>query len=309
MVCWFPSRLLPRRRGVTGTRNWPANTLMSMPDTTESPDRQAVPQDLIEATLRAADARGVSVAEVTLRDIALEAGISRSTLVRRLGGSRAPLDEALGAAGFEPRGRKPVRERAIEATGTLISTQGLGAVTFERVAAVAECSVPSLYATFGGRDELLRAVFERYSPTVDVEAFLATAQGDLEDTVRGLTRLTVDTLEREPRVLPALLSEVFARPGDDKVLVVFQSLTPRMLSGLGAWLAAEAAAGRVRDLPPLLLAQMMCGPIFLHFLLRPVSSQVVAADLPSKEETIETFTQAFLRAVALPRTEGEDRQR
>jgi AcrR family transcriptional regulator len=139
------------------------------------------------------------LAEVTLRDIALEAGISRSTLVRRLGGSRQALDEALSAAGFELRGRKPVKERAIEVTGTLISTQGLGMVTFERVAAAAECSVPSLYATFGGRDELLRAVFERYSSTVDVEALLATAQGDLEDTVRRLTRLMVDTLERENR--------------------------------------------------------------------------------------------------------------
>ncbi|MEU3733852.1 hypothetical protein AB0E81_31305 [Streptomyces sp. NPDC033538] len=71
-----------------------------------------------------------------------------------------------------------------------------------RVAAGAECSVAGLYATFGGRGEPLRAVFERYSPTVDVEQFLATAQGDLEDAMRRLTRLMVDTLEREPRVRP-----------------------------------------------------------------------------------------------------------
>lgn len=271
-----------------------------MSRTDKSADEQIVPQDIVGATLRAAQARGVSVAEVTLRDIAQEAGISRSTLVRRIGGSRHALDEALRAAGVEPGGRKPVRERAIEVTGTLISTQGLGTVTFERVAAAAECSVPSLYATFGGRDELLRLVFERYSPTVDVEALLATSRGDLEDTVRRLTRLMVDTLEREPRVLPALLAEVFARPGDANVLMVFQTLTPRLLAGLGAWLAEEAAAGRVRDLPPMLLTQMMTGPIFHHFLLRPVTSQVAAADLPSKEETIETFAQAFLRAVALP---------
>lgn len=153
---------------------------------------------------------------------------------------------------------------------------------------------------FRGRDELLRLVFERYSPTVDVEALLATSHGDLADTVRRLTRLIVDTLEREPRVLQALLAEVFARPGDDNVRAVLQTLTPRLLSGLGAWLAAEAAAGRVRDLPPMLLTQLMTGPIFHHFLLRPVTSQVAAADLPSKEETIETFAQAFLRAVALP---------
>ncbi|MFB7031665.1 MULTISPECIES: TetR/AcrR family transcriptional regulator [unclassified Streptomyces] len=264
------------------------------------PPVDQVPLDIIEATLRAAGARGVPVADVTLRDIAQEAGISRSTLLRRLGGTRHVLDEALRAAGVDPGGRKPVKERAIEATGVLISERGLGAVTFERVAASAECSVPSLYAVFGGRDELLRAVFERYSPIVDVEAFLAAPHDDLEDTVRQLYRLMVDALEREPRVMPALLAEVFARPDDGNVQLVFENLTPRLLAGLGAWLTGQAAAGRIRDLPPLLLTQQMVSPIFLHFLLRPVTSRVVAADLPSRDEVIETFTQAFLRAVALP---------
>ncbi|MFC8453460.1 TetR family transcriptional regulator [Kitasatospora sp. NPDC057223] len=259
-----------------------------------------VPQAIVEATLRAADARGVSAADVTLRDVAQEAGISRSTLLRRLGGTRQALDEALRAAGVEPGGRKPVRERAIEATGALISRQGLGTVTFERVAAAAECSVPSLYVTFGGRDELLRAVFERYSPLVDVETFLAAPHGDLEDTVRRLYRLLVDALKREPRVLPALLAEVFARPADENVQLVFQNVTPRLLAGIGQWLAAEAAAGRVRDLPPLLITQQMTSPIFLHFLLRPVTGGFAGADLPSEDEAIETFTRAFLRAVALP---------
>ncbi|MFJ1901619.1 MULTISPECIES: TetR/AcrR family transcriptional regulator [unclassified Streptomyces] len=268
------------------------------------PAIDCVPHEIVEATLRAAGARDVPPADVTLRDIAQEAGMSRSTLLRRLGGSRRSLDEALRAAGVDLGGREPVKERAIQAAGALISEQGLGKVTFERVAAAAECSVPSLYVTFGGRDELLRAVFDRYSPIVDVEAFLAGPHGDLEATVHQLYRLIGDAMEREPRVLPALLAEVFARPGDASVQFAFQNLTPRMLAGLGQWLAAEVAAGRIRDLPLLLLIQQMVSPLLLHFLLRPVTGQVAAEYLTTKGEAVDTFAQAFLRAVALPVAAG-----
>ncbi|MEE4545884.1 TetR family transcriptional regulator [Streptomyces sp. V4-01] len=270
-----------------------------MSGTEEAPQAQ-VPREIVAAALGVASARGVPVADVTLRDIAREAGISRSTLLRRLGGTRQGLEEALRAAGVEPGGRKPVRERAVEAMGALISEQGLGAVTFERVAAAAECSVPSLYVAFGGRDELLHAVFERYSPILDVEAFLAGPHGDLEETVRRLYRMLAGALEREPRVLPALLAEVFARPGDENIQVVFQNLLPRLLAGLGKWLAGEVAAGRIRDLPPLLLTQQMTSPIIMHFLLRPAAGRVAGADLPTRDEAIETFTRTFIEAVALP---------
>jgi hypothetical protein len=33
----------------------------------------------------------------------------------------------------------------------------------------ANCSVHSLYATFGGRNELVREVFERYAPVLELE--------------------------------------------------------------------------------------------------------------------------------------------
>ena len=80
-----------------------------------------VPTDVVEAALRAAENLGRDVADVPLIAIAREAGISRSTLVRRLNGSRQLLDDAVRAAGVEPGGRPPVRERAIQAAGTLIS--------------------------------------------------------------------------------------------------------------------------------------------------------------------------------------------
>ena len=125
-----------------------------------------VTADLVDAALRAAENLRRDVADVPLIAIAREAGMSRSTLVRRLDGSRQPLDDAVPAAGVQPGGRRPARERAIEAAASLISDRGLGAMTLEAVAVQANCSAHSLYAAFGGRDELRPAADQ--IPEVDL---------------------------------------------------------------------------------------------------------------------------------------------
>jgi AcrR family transcriptional regulator len=181
---------------------------------------------VVQAAVRAADARGVAVADLPLLAVAHEAGISRSTLMRRLGGTRRALDEAVRAAGVDPGSKRPVRERAVEAGAALISESGLASLSFERVAATAQCSVHSLYAAIGNRDALLQAIFERYSPIMDVEAVLAGPREDLEERVRRIYRLLAEALNREPRVLPAVMAEALARPGDPTVQTLLQHAFP-----------------------------------------------------------------------------------
>lgn len=256
-----------------------------------------VPEDLVQAALRASRDRGVPVADVPVIAIAEEAGVSRSTLMRRLGGARHALDEAVRETGVDPGGKKPVRQRAAEAAGALISEHGLAAVTLERVADHAHCSVHSLYAAFGGRDELLHAVYERYSPVLDVEAVLAGPHEDLAHTVRRIHSLMAEALNREPRVLPAMLADALSRPHDPAAQSIYQHALPRMLGGVGQWLTDEATAGRIRPLPPLLLMQQLAGPLITHFLMRP-AAYLTGTELPTTEEVIDFFTQTFLRAVA-----------
>ncbi|MEU3663717.1 TetR family transcriptional regulator [Streptomyces sp. NPDC032940] len=263
----------------------------------ESHAPRAVPEELVQAALRASRAQGVPVAEVPVIAVAEEAGISRSTLMRRLGGSRRALDEAVREAGVDPGGQKPVRERAEEAAGLLIGRHGLAATTLERVAAAAECSVHSLYAVFGGRDELLFAAYERYGPILDVEAVLTVPRADLPDTVRAVYRALVDALGREPRVLPAMLAETLSRPDDLAVQAMAERLLSRLLDGVGRWLRQEMSEGRIRDLPLVPLLHQMVGPVVLHFLLRPVTEHLPEAELPAIEATIDLFTESFLHAV------------
>ncbi|MGW7068731.1 TetR/AcrR family transcriptional regulator [Streptomyces sp. NPDC054855] len=254
--------------------------------------------DLVQAALRAAEARALPVGDVSMQAIAKEAGISRSTLLRRLGGSRHALDEAVRATGVDPAGQKPVRERAIDAGATLISRRGLSAVSLERVATDAQCSVHSLYAAFGGRDEMLQAIFERYSPIVDVEAALAGRSPDLRSTVREIYSLIAAAFSREPRVLPAIYAELLARPEEDSLRPLLQHFIPRMFASVGQRLTTEIEAGRIRNLPLPLLIQQMSGPLITHILIRPTTEPHMPS--PPLGEACEIFADAFIRAVGLP---------
>lgn len=267
-------------------------------DSTMADDSRAVGDDLVQAALRAARALGKDVADVPVIAIAREAGISRSTLIRRLGGSRSALDAAVRAAGVDPGGQAPVRTRALDAAADLIGTSGLASATLDAIAARACCSVHSLYAVFGGRDELLRAVFERHSPLLAIEDFFDTDPGDLAATVRRLYGLIANTLTREPRVAPAVLAEALARPDSPAIQNLLGHTTPRILTSLGSWLSREVRAGRIRDLPLPLLLQLLIAPVAAHMLLRPALSQIPGLNPPEIDATCDMLTDAFLRATA-----------
>lgn len=286
---------------VDGGPTYAENTMERHTTTDDTPpagDPLDVADALVEAALQAADELGKDLVDVPVDVIARHAGISRSTLLRRLGGSRARLDEAVRARGLDPGGAPPVRTRALDAAAVLIAENGLGAATFEAIAARADCSVQSLYGIFGTRDGLLRIVFELHSPLLDIEEFLAEDHSDLRATVRRLYALFAESLSRQPRVTPAILAEAFARPTNSATQTLLSFKAPRMLAVLHRWLATEVKAGRIRDLPQPLLVEQMLAPLIVHMLLRPATAALPGIDPPDVDTVCELFTDAFLGGAA-----------
>ncbi|WP_167759535.1 TetR/AcrR family transcriptional regulator [Mycobacterium sp. PS03-16] len=260
-----------------------------------------MPSEVIQATLRSAERLGRDVADVPIVVIAHALGVSRSTLLRQLGGSRRTLDDAVRDIGVDPGGRPPVRLRAVEAAAEMIGVRGVASATLEAIAAEADCSVPSLYATFGGREGLLRAVYDRYLPTIDVEALVGGApDGALTETVGAVYRTLAQLCSQEPRVLPAVLAETLARPAGPGAGILTEYGAVRTIAVLRQWLDGEVAAGRIRDLPRTLLIQQLISPILVHAVMRPGLSEFPRVDLPDLPTACDLLAEAFVRAVATP---------
>ena len=258
-----------------------------------------VPSEVIQATLRSAERLGRDVADVPIVVIAHALGVSRSTLLRQLGGSRKSLDDAVRDIGVDPGGRPPVRARAIAAAADMIGAGGVASATLEAVAEAADCSVPGLYATFGSRDALLAAVYDRYIPSLDIKALLADSTGaDLADTVREVYRWLADLCSQRPRVLSAVLTEMLARPSGRGGGVLIEHGALVLIAEIGSWLDAEVAAGRIRRLPRPVLIQQFISPVLVHAVMRPGLDNFPHVALPDLSESCELFAEAFVNGVA-----------
>ena len=145
----------------------------------------------------------------------------------------------------------------------------------------------------------MRAVFDRYSPILDLDEAISEPDAEFGETVHRVYRLLAEAFSREPRVAPAMLAEGLARPTEPAVLALLQYHVPRMLAGVGQWLAGEVTAGRVRDLPLPLLIQQMLAPIAIHTMVRPAAVNIPEIELPELDEACVVFADAFLRAVAI----------
>lgn len=253
--------------------------------------------ELVRAAQTAASETGLAVADVPLELIAQHAGISRATLYRRIE-SRAALNEAVRRAGIDPGGRADVRERATEAAADLIEAGGLAAMTLEEVAARADCSLRALHTQLGGRDGLISAVFERYSPLPPIERVLADRPRSLEAGVQAIYRNILDAISARPGLLRALIAEVAFRPDGPTAQYLRDSYLPRALSAVIPWLEHHVQSGDIRRIPAPLLLKLLVGPMLAHALLGSALASMSSAEQPNSDDLCDALTGGFIRAVA-----------
>jgi AcrR family transcriptional regulator len=241
------------------------------------------------------------IASMSMDEIAGALGMTRMTLYRRAG-SRQQILAALEARGVDVSSEPMVRERVIHATAKLLRERPLAEITLEAIAERASCSLPAIYTQLGGRQGVLRATFERYSPLPGVERLVASGELDIDDDLRcearSLYGVVFDQVTEGWPVLRAFVAEVLRDPGSEVGCLFREWYLPRVAGIIAPMLERHAARGAFRPLPTLLIAQAFAGPLVLHIASRGLLKESFGIEPPDRDTTIDALADMFCRAVA-----------
>jgi AcrR family transcriptional regulator len=221
--------------------------------------------------------------------IASAAGVSRTTFYRAFP-SRAELLEAL-----ELQPEPDTRQRVLDASIRLLRTQTLKELSMDELASEAGVSRANLYRLFPGKSALFRAILLAYSPFEPVMAVFARA-GDRppEEVIPEIVLTAYRTVAGRTGIVRTLLLEVTSMTPE--MTQTFAETGLQAFGTFARYLAGQMAAGRLRQMHPMLAVQSLVGGLMFHLLAGPVMSQATI-EVPAGEEVARQFAGIWLRGM------------
>lgn len=223
-------------------------------------------------------------------ELAAAVGVSRSTYYRLVGGShRAFLREAGHVA--EPN----ARARLLDAAAALLDTGGLSGLLMDAVAARAAVSRATLYRLFPGKAELLAALAESRAPLPALDRFLTSAANrPAAEVLPELAIAAIPRLVAQRGVLRAVLAEaILAGPESAPARAVLSGT----YAALTDYVRGQMAAGRLRQMDPLVAVQALVGPLLLAVAVQPEFWEEAAAAAPPLEQAFARHVQIWLHGL------------
>jgi AcrR family transcriptional regulator len=242
------------------------------------------------------DAGGL--AQLSMDELAAEAGVSRATLYRLFGSQQHLLQEL----GLEPPPK--VRGRVLDTALELVGRHGLAELSMDELAATAGVSRATLYRLFPGKVALFVELVRRFSPFEPIAAVLET-MGDRPpaEVIPAIAQATAAAMDGHIGLLLQLLFEVSRSDPDhhggaDANQDAAQAM--RTLPLVAGYLNQQMAAGRLRRMDPDLAMQALIGPIVMHLLVRSQAESRPGASRaapPPLEHVVDELANLWLRAM------------
>jgi AcrR family transcriptional regulator len=237
--------------------------------------------------------------ELSMDELAAQAGVSRATLYRLFGSQQHLLQEL----GLEPPPK--LRGRILDTALDLVGRHGLAELSMDELAAQAGVSRATLYRLFPGKMALFAELVRRFSPFEPIAAVLQTmGNRPPAEVIPAVAHAMAAAMAGRIGLLLQLLLE-FTRGSPDRPdgdpgtsQDVVQGM--RTLPLIAHYLAEQMAAGRLRPMDPALAVQALTGPIVMHLLSRPPSESRRGADRavpPQLEEVVDELADLWLRAM------------
>src|SRR6266545_3819263 len=250
------------------------------------------------------------LAGLSMDELAAAAGISRATLYR-LFGSQQHLLQALGLA--PP---PTVRSRILDSALELVGRHGLAELSMEELAARAGVSRATLYRLFPGKVALFAELVRRFSPFEPIAAVLETmGNRPPAEVIPAVAHAMAASMDGHIGLLLQLLFEFSRSDRDHHAGADFQRDAARAMRTLplvARYLDEQMAAGRLRQMDPVLAVHALAGPIVMHLLMqapaesRPGLGRGVALPL---EEVVDELVGIWLRATTPGDGEHQRQQR
>lgn len=237
-------------------------------------------------------------AGLSMNELAAAAGVSRATLYRLFGSQQTLLAEL----GLQPP--PTVRSRILDTALDLVGRQGLAELSMDELATRAEVSRATLYRLFPGKVALFAELTRTFSPFEPIAAVL-DAKGDRPpaEVIPAVAQAMATALDGRIGLLLQLLFELSRSDSDRHAGADFQQDAARPMRTLplvASYLEQQMAAGRLRQMDPVLGMQALAGPIVMRLLMpAPAQSQSGAgrgAALPL-EVVIDELAGLWLRAM------------
>lgn len=190
------------------------------------------------------------------------------------------------------------RQQIIDAALRVFAREGFAGATNKDIALEAGVTAGLIYHYFADKRALFEAVLTEHTPLGEIGTLLADeAAGDLapRELVCALVKNLITRMEASENIgaFRCIAAEAVHRP---EMATLFNAKSARIVEALAGYLRGQMERGRLRQMDPTLVAQLIVGSVFASVMRRKVTKDSVLSSY-SAEQIATTLTELVFRGL------------